>query len=295
MEKIAFLGLGLMGSRMAARLLDAGFTVTVWNRRAERAEPLRTRGAAVAATPRDAAWDADVVIGMVADDEASRGVWLGEAGALAGARGDAIAVECSTLSPTWVAELAGQAAVAGVAFLDAPVTGSKVQAENGELLFLVGGDRDVVQRAAPVLRSMSRDIVHLGPVGSGARMKLVNNVTAAVQAAALAEALAFIEACGLETGPAMSVLMNGAPGSPLVKAVGARMLARDYSVNFLLPLMRKDMTYAIEEARRCGVELRTASTARELYDAALAAGFQDADFASIAEAVPGRPGGGPGR
>jgi 3-hydroxyisobutyrate dehydrogenase len=288
MQKVAFLGLGLMGSRMAARLIDAGMTVTVWNRRPERAEALRAKGAAVAASPRDAVWDAEVIISMVADDEASRSVWLGGQGALAGARTDAIAIESSTLSPHWVLELAEHASRTGIAFLDAPVTGSKLQVENGEILFLVGGDREAVRRATPVLRPMSRDIVHLGPVGSGARMKLVNNITSAVQAAALAEALAFIEACGLETGPAMSVLMNGAPGSPLVKTVGARMLARDYSVNFLLPLMRKDMTYAIEEARRCGVELRTGAAARELYDAALAAGFQDADFASIAEVVPGK-------
>ena len=283
MQKVAFLGLGLMGSRMAGRLIDAGMRVTAWNRSAERSQALRARGAAIADAPRDAVWDADVIISMVADDEASRRVWTGDQGALAGAPSEAIAIECSTLSPAWVLELAGEAGRTGVAFMDAPVTGSKVQAENGELLFLVGGDREVVSRAAPVLQPMSREIVHLGPVGSGARMKLVNNVTAAVQAAALAEALAFIQACGLETGPAMSVLMNGAPGSPLVKAVGGRMLARDYSVNFLLPLMRKDMTYAIEEARRCGVHLKTAAAARELYDAALAAGFQGSDFAVIAE------------
>lgn len=288
MQKVAFLGVGLMGSRMAARLLDAGLKVTAWNRRPERAEPLRGKGAAVAGSPRDAVWDADAIISMVADDEASRSVWVGEGGALAGARSGAIAIECSTLSPAWVLDLAARAATTGVAFLDAPVTGSRPQAENGELLFLVGGEREVVERARPVLRPMSRDVVHLGPVGSGARMKLVNNVTAAVQAAALAEALAFIEACGLEPTAAMSVLTGGAPGSPLVKTLAPRMMLRDYGVNFQLSLMRKDVGYAIDEARRCGVELGTARAASRLFDAAMAAGLGQADFAAIAEAVPGR-------
>jgi 3-hydroxyisobutyrate dehydrogenase len=289
MQKVAFLGLGVMGSRMAARLLDGGMTVTAWNRRPDRAEPLRARGAIIAASPRDAVWDADVVISMVADDEASRLVWLGEGGALAGVRTDAVAVECSTLSPGWVQSLAERARETGVAFLDAPVTGSRPQAENGELLFLVGGDREAVERVRPVLRPMSRDVVHLGPVGSGARMKLVNNVTSAVQASALAEALAFIEACGLEPTAAMSVLTSGAPGSPLVKTLAPRMMLRDYDVNFQLALMRKDVVYAIAEARRCGVELGTAAAARGLLDAAMAAGLGESDFSAIAEAVPGKP------
>jgi 3-hydroxyisobutyrate dehydrogenase len=289
MQKVAFLGLGVMGSRMVARLLDGGMRVTAWNRRPDRAEPLRARGATIAASPRDAVWDADVVISMVADDEASRVVWLGEGGALAGARTDAVAIECSTLSPGWVLNLAERAREAGVAFLDAPVTGSRPQAESGELLFLIGGDREAVERVRPVLRPMSRDVVHLGPVGSGARMKLVNNVTSAVQASALAEALAFIEACGLEPTAAMSVLTDGAPGSPLVKTLAPRMMLRDYDVNFQLSLMRKDVVYAIAEARRCGVELGTGAAARGLLDAAVAAGFGESDFSAIAEAVPGKP------
>jgi 3-hydroxyisobutyrate dehydrogenase len=289
MTKVAFLGLGVMGSRMAARLLDAGMTVTAWTRRAERAEPLRAKGATIAGSPRDAAWDADVIISMVADDEASRSVWLGECGALAGAKRDAVAIESSTLSPAWILELAEHARTAGVGFLDAPVTGSRAQAESGEINFLAGGDRDVVERVRPVLEPMSRDVVHLGPVGSGARMKLVNNVTSAVQATALAEALAFIEACGLEPTAAMSVLTNGAPGSWLVKTLAPRMMLRDYDVNFQLALMRKDIGYAIDEAKRCGVELGTAAAARGLFDAAIAAGLGESDFSAIAEAVPGKP------
>jgi 3-hydroxyisobutyrate dehydrogenase len=288
MTHVTFLGLGVMGSGMAPRLINAGFDVTVWNRSADRAEPLRQRGAAVAASPREAAESADVIIGMVADDAASRAIWTGDRGALAGVKPGALAIESSTLSPEWVLELARLANGKGCAFIDAPVTGSKPHAASGEVLFLVGGAAEDLERARPVLRPLSRDIVHLGPVGSGARMKLVNNFVSAVQTVALGEALAFSECCGLDPEAALSVISNGAPGSPIVKTVGARMMARDYSVNFCLKLMRKDLTYAIAEARRCGVPLKTAATAAELFDNAIADGRGDADFAAVAESIPGR-------
>jgi 3-hydroxyisobutyrate dehydrogenase len=287
--RVAFLGLGVMGQAMAGRLLQAGFPVQVWNRSPGRADDMRSAGAAVASSPAQAAKDADVIISMVADDGASRAVWTGDAGALAGAKRGAIAVECSTLSPPWVVELAALCSAGEVSLIDAPVTGSRPQAAAGELLFLAGGDAQTLDRISRVLRVMGRDVVHLGPTGSGARMKLVNNVMSAVQASAFAEALAVIEASGLDRALAVSVLFNGAPGSPIVKTVGARMIARDYAVNFLLPLMRKDITYAIDEAARHGVTLRTAAAARELFDAALAAGLKDVDFAAIAEVVPGKP------
>jgi len=288
MKKIAFLGVGVMGSGMTTRLLDAGLPVTVWNRNATRAEPLREKGAAIAASPREAAATADVVIAMVADDSASRAVWTGKDGALEGLRDGAVAIECSTVSPEWVTELAGLVEARGASFLDAPVTGSKPQAANGEVLFLVGGDAAVLDSVRDVLRPMSRDAVHMGPVASGARMKLVNNFMSAVQAVALGEALAFSHECGLDPVGAMHVLTNGAPGSPLVKTVGARMMAHDYGVNFFLRLMRKDVSYASDEARRHGVELRTAAAALARFDQAIAAGWGDVDFAAVAESIAGR-------
>jgi len=159
---------------------------------------------------------------------------------------------------------------------------------NGEVLFLVGGDAAVLDSVRDVLRPMSRDAVHMGPVASGARMKLVNNFMSAVQAVALGEALAFSHECGLDPVGAMHVLTNGAPGSPLVKTVGARMMAHDYGVNFFLRLMRKDVSYASDEARRHGVELRTAAAALARFDQAIAAGWGDVDFAAVAESIAGR-------
>jgi 3-hydroxyisobutyrate dehydrogenase len=274
---------------MAARLVDAGFQVTAWNRSPRRADALRERGATIAATPREAASGADVIISMVADDEAARQVWTADDdGALASLKAGAVAIECSTVSPDWVGELAQQVAGRGASFLDAPVTGSKGHAAAGELLFLVGGDGVVLERVRPVLAAMSRAIAHIGPVGSGARMKLVNNFVCGVQAAALAEGLAFAEACGLDMTAVVDVLANGAPGSPLVKGVSARMRSRNYDVQFLLPLMKKDLTYAIAAAARCGVPLRTAEVARDLFDDAIRAGWGEADFAAVVEAIPGR-------
>lgn len=287
MHTIAFLGLGVMGSGMAARLIGAGFHVNAWNRTAARAEPLQRQGATLAASPSAAAVGADVIVAMVADDAASREVWLGRNGAMASAGPGTIAIECSTVSPGWIVELAREAAARQCLLLDAPVLGSRPQARDGQLVFLAGGDAAVLERVRPMLECMSRAIVHLGPVGSGARMKLVNNFMAGVQAATLAEALAMIEGVGLDRDAAFSVLANGAPGSPLVKTVGPRMVARDYDVNFALALMRKDLSYAIEEAATHGVTLSIAAAARGLYDRAMEAGLGDVDFSAVVESIRG--------
>jgi len=283
--RVALIGLGLMGSGMARRLLGAGFPLTVFNRNPERAAPLAVEGAHSAASPREAASRADVVLSMVADDAASRAVWRGEHGALAGAARGAVLVECSTLTVGWIEELARDAASVGCELLDAPVTGSKTHAASGELSFLVGGSAAALETARPVLSAMSRAIVHVGATGRGALLKLVNNFLAGVQAASLAEALALIERSGLDRAKALEVLTNGAPGSPLVKTLSGRMTARDYTPNFLLKLMAKDMTYALGEGRRYGLSLSTVASALELYEQSIASGRGEEDFSVIVEAL----------
>ena len=283
MATVGFLGLGVMGGGMAGRVLDTGHSLTVWNRTRERAEPLVRRGATLAGTPREAAAGADVVVSMLADDGASRAVWLGPDGALASLRADAIAIESGTVSPAWIAELAGKVSAQGATLLDAPVTGSRTQAASGELRFLVGGPAEALERARPVLAAMGREVLHFGPAGSGARMKLINNFVCGVQAAALAEGVALIEAAGLNRADAMAVLASGAPGSPLVNAVGPRMAKSDYTVNFALALMDKDLRYAIDDADEFGIDLRTAATARALFGDALTAGLGDRDFSAVIE------------
>ena len=277
------IGLGLMGSGMARRLLGAGFPLAVWNRNPERAKALAAEGAHVAATPRDAAARADVVLSMVADDAASRAVWLGDHGALAGATRGAVLVECSTLTVGWIGQLFREVAARGCELLDAPVTGSKSQAASGELVFLVGGAAAALETARPALTAMSRAILHVGGSGRGTLLKLVNNFMCGVQAASLAEALALIERSGLDRAKSLELLTTGAPGSPLVKTLSARMTARDYTPNFLLRLMAKDLTYALGEGRRYGLDLSTVASALEVVDRAVAAGNGEEDFSALVE------------
>jgi 3-hydroxyisobutyrate dehydrogenase len=277
------MGLGLMGSGMARRLLGAGFPLSVYNRNPERSAPLRAEGAHVAASPREAAARAALVLSMVADDAASRAVWLGEHGALAGAAKGSVLVEASTLTVGWVEELAKEAAARGCELLDAPVTGSKSHAASGELCFLVGGSQSALETARPALAVMSRAIVHVGPTGRGALLKLINNFMAGVQAASLAEALALIERSGLDRTKALEVLTTGAPGSPLVKTVSGRMATRDYTPHFVMRLMAKDLTYALGEGQRHGLSLSTVASALEVLKQAIAKGHGDEDFSALVE------------
>ena len=282
-EKVSILGLGTMGSGMAANLLKAGFTLTVYNRTGAKAQPLVDAGARLASTPADAAQGASVVLSMLADDAASREIWLGKDGALAAAEQGAILIESSTVSPAWVAELAVAAAQRGVQFLDAPVTGSRMQAQTGQLSFLVGGNEAALATVRPVLRAMSKEIIHLGPVGSGAKLKLINNFLCGVQIASLAEALTWIEHSGLDREKSLAFLNSAAPGSPLLATISARMAAQNYAVNFLLRLIVKDLQYAQNEAAQCGVDLTTAQASRKLFEDAVAKGFGEVDMSAVIE------------
>jgi 3-hydroxyisobutyrate dehydrogenase len=283
--RTAFLGLGVMGAGMANRLLAAGFPLAVYNRNPQKAAPFASAGARVAPTSRQAADGANVIISMVADDNASRAIWLGPDGALAGAAAGAICVESSTVSVGWVRELADAVAQRGCEFLDAPVTGSKVHAASGELNFLVGGSANTLDKVRPVLAAMSKSTTHLGPPGSGSMIKLINNFVCGVQVASLAEALAMIERSGLDRGKALEVLTNGAPGSPLVKMVSTRMIAADYTPNFALRLMAKDLDYAMNEAAKLNLALETASAALARFKLALAAGLGNKDMAALIETL----------
>jgi 3-hydroxyisobutyrate dehydrogenase len=272
-----------MGSGMARRLLGAGFPLTVFNRDAAKAAPFAAEGGRVAASPRDAAAGASIIVSMVADDTASRGLWFGENGALAGAAPGTVIIECSTLTVGCIHELAAAAAARGCEMLDAPVTGSKPQAAAGELVFLVGGTGAALEKARPALSVMGRSIVPLGSVGSGALMKLINNFMCGVQAASLAEGLALIERSGLDRARALEVLTGGAPGSPVVKNFSARMVAHDYTPLFRLRLMAKDLGYARQEAALRKMELVTADAALKLFDKSMADGNGEKDISSLIE------------
>lgn len=279
--RIAILGLGIMGSGMASRLLSAGFHVVVFNRSRGKSLSLAEAGALVAESPKDAAAGADIVLSMVADDNASRTVWLGETGALAGVSAGSTLIESSTLSVGWVKELSALASQHGCEFLDAPVTGTKPHAASGELFFMVGGSAAGVEKVRSVLSVLGREVLHLGPVGSGALIKLINNFVCGVEAASFAEAIALANKSGLNREKCLAVLENSALASPLIKRIVSAMKTNDYTPNFPLKLMTKDLKYAIAEAKNAGASLRTAAPALEVFQHASNEGLGDLDFSAV--------------
>lgn len=281
MTTVAFLGLGAMGAPMAGNLIDAGFALRVYNRSAERAAALSARGATVCASPAEAARGADFVVSMVSDDGATRAVMTGPQGVLSAAAAGTVIVDSSTNTPRTAREIAEAARACGVSYLDAPVSGSLPQARGRELVFMVGGDAQVLDRVRPLLEAMGRMIRHAGPSGAGATLKLVNNMLSGTVNAALAEAVAVIEAAGLDTGVALEVLGEGAAGCRLVKTKIPKMLARDFSAQFQLGLMEKDLRYFLALADEVDRPVHIAALVRGQLQAARRAGLGGLDVSAL--------------
>ncbi len=216
MARVAFIGLGRMGHGMAGRYLDAGFTVAVWNRSKAKAEDLIARGAEWATSPEDAAIDADAVVTMVADDEASRAVWLTRDGAAATMKAGTLAIECSTVSYQHALDLAHELRSRGLVYIDSPVTGLPDAAASGKLTLLVGAEPADLERAWPYLVPLSTTIRHFGAVGSGTVYKLINNLMGAIQIAGIAEGLAIAEQAGLDMKLVLEAIETGVAASPQV-------------------------------------------------------------------------------
>ncbi|MBI5265115.1 MAG: NAD(P)-dependent oxidoreductase [Bradyrhizobium sp.] len=246
MRRVAFIGLGRMGHGMAGRYLDAGFAVSVWNRSKDKAEDLIARGARWATSPEDAAIDADAVVTMVADDAASRAVWLGANGAVTTAKPGTLAIECSTVSYGHVLELARELHGRGLVYIDCPVTGLPDAAASGKLTLLVGADPADLERARPFLEPIGSSIRYFGAVGSGTVYKLINNLMGAIQIAGLAEGLAIAEQAGLDMNLVLESIQNGVAASPQVLRHSKRMVARDFAdATFTAALRHKDAAYAV--------------------------------------------------
>ncbi|HUH05443.1 MAG TPA: NAD(P)-dependent oxidoreductase [Kofleriaceae bacterium] len=281
---IAVLGLGAMGSRIAARLRGAGHDVVVYNRSPEPTEALLEVGARVAATPRAAAAEADLVISMVTDDEASRVVWdARETGALNGLRAGALALESSTLSLAWTTELATRVGQRGAAFLDAPVAGSRPQAEAGQLIYLVGGMPEDVARVRPRLAPISEAVHHLGPVGAGMAMKLVVNALFGAQVAALAELLGIVRGAGLDERRMLELLGDLPVTSPAMKGICSLIASRSYGPMFPIDLVAKDLQYALAAAADFGAELPATTAVARAYEHASRQGFGADNIAGLAQ------------
>lgn len=280
--RIAVLGLGAMGTRMAGNLLKAGHTVTVYNRTPERALVLQQQGALQAPTPCAAAEGAELVLSMVRDDDASRAVWLNpDEGAIHSLRPGAMAIESSTLTPAWVQALAASIEKTGAAFLEVPVLGSRPQAEAGQLIALVGGSADDLARVSAVLAAITGVIHHVGPIGAGALMKLVVNTQLSVQVALLAEMLGVLERQGIGADQAVSLLHSLPTTSPALQVGGKLMAARSFAPLFPIALVEKDLGYALAAARGAGASTPLLAVAHELYAAAVERGFGDDHIVGI--------------
>ncbi|AJZ89566.1 putative oxidoreductase [Beauveria bassiana D1-5] len=248
MSKITVLGLGAMGARMAARLLAAGHTVTVWNRTSQAAQALVTLGATEAGSPGDAVADAEFVISMVRDDDASRRIWLDERrGALACMPANSVAIESSTLTPGWVKTLGTLMQQHDVAFLEAPVSGSRVQVDSGQLAYLLGGDPFLVERCLPVLKSMGSAFHHVGELGEGTMAKLATNALMAVQVTGLAEIVSFLKRSGADANRVLSAMAGTSVWPAVAAYLSGSMLSENFAPQFPVNLIEKDLGYALQE------------------------------------------------
>ncbi len=289
MAKIAFLGLGAMGVRMADALLQAGHTLVVWNRDTTKAEPLQQAGARVASTPREAAADAEFVIAMLRDVPASRAVWLDPGtGALEGMAAGAIGIDSSTVTVAWAKELAETFATKGTRFLEAPVIGSRPQAEARELIYLAGGEPETFSKAEPVLKQMASAVHHTGVAGSAAMTKLAVNSLYAIQIAALGELLGLIGHAGFDPARLAEVITSTPSASPAVKLAAKAMLARKFDPLFPIELVEKDLGYTLESSGSDPAGGLTAATplvseARYVYRSAVDAGYGDSNITGVAQ------------
>jgi 3-hydroxyisobutyrate dehydrogenase len=285
-ERVAFLGLGIMGEPMAANLVRAGFEVIVWNRTASRADAFAaTYGAHPEPSPAAAAELADVTITMVPDGPEVEEVLFGERGAAEGMRRGACAIDMSTIAPAASVSIGERLAAEGIGFLDAPVTGSRPKAEDGTLTIMAGGSAADFERARPVLEAMGRLVVHVGPQGHGSTVKLLNNTTAAVNALAVAEALVAARRAGVDPDKLRQVMSAGSGGSAMLDLKAGPMLEHDFEPLFKLAHMLKDVRHCLREAERLGARMQLGQTAEADYSRADRKGLGEQDFAAVVEVV----------
>ena len=280
--RIAFIGLGIMGSRMAANILSAHPDLHIYNRSVSKAQELVRNGGRLAASPAEAAENADVVFTMLSTPDAVREAALGTAGGfLSRMKANALWVDCSTVNPAFSREMAGEARERGLRFVDAPVAGSKLPAERGELLFLVGGEAGDLAEIRPLLEVMGKKTVHVGPAGSGTAMKMVVNLMLGQAMVAFSEAVAFAESIGLARSQVLDTLLGGATAAPFLQAKRSKIESGAYDTEFPLRWMLKDLDLVAGEAAASGAVLLAGSAAREAYALALKGGLGDVDFSAV--------------
>ena len=287
-ERIGFLGLGIMGSRMAANVARAGFPLTVWTHTPGKAERWAAdHGASVADSPAEVARVSDIVFSMLVDGDQVAATLLGEDGVIAAARAGLLCVDCSTIGPPQTRRIGAALRERRVAMLDAPVSGSAPRAQDGSLTIMAGGTPEDFARAQPALEAMGGLVVHVGELGQGEMLKLINNALGAANAAAVAEALLLGAAAGLDLDRLVEVVSAGSGASAQLELKSGPMRAHDYTTLFKAEHMLKDVRLCLDEAQAAGVPFPSAAHARDLLIAAVGRGLGESDYAAMIEPAEG--------
>jgi 3-hydroxyisobutyrate dehydrogenase-like beta-hydroxyacid dehydrogenase len=290
-ERIGFLGLGIMGSRMAANVAAAGYELTVWTHTPGKADEWASKHKATAkATPAEVAGASDIVVSMVVDGAQVESVLCDAGGVADGAKEGLLCVDASTIAPTDTRRIAARLAQRGIRMMDAPVTGSSPRAEAGTLTIMAGGEREDFERVEPLLEAMGELIVHVGELGKGEMLKLINNSLGAANAAAVAEALLLAKATGVDLDALVKVTMSGSGASAQMQMKSGPMLEHDYTTLFKTEHLLKDVRLCLEEAQVAGVPFPAAAHARDLLTATMGRGHDTDDYASLIEAAEGLAG-----
>ena len=265
MEKVGFIGLGIMGQSMARNILSAGFDLTIWNRTPARMQPLLAAGAHPAGSPAELAAQVDIILICVSDTPDVEQLILGEQGVLSGARPGALVIDHSTISPSVTKELAARLSEKGVQMLDAPVSGGSEGAARGTLAIMVGGEAEQFQRALPVMQAEGKTITHVGGHGDGQMVKLVNQILVVGNALAMSEALIFAQAGGLDLQKTLAAVSGGAAGSWMLSNRGPQILQRDWRPGFMIDLQQKDVRLILRECDQLGIPSLMTSLVFNLY------------------------------
>jgi 3-hydroxyisobutyrate dehydrogenase-like beta-hydroxyacid dehydrogenase len=280
-QRIGFIGLGIMGAPMALNLVKAGFKVTAYNRSREKAEPLERAGARIAPTPAEAARDADVVMSIVSDTAAMEEVVLGKGGILETIRSGAVLIDSSTISPSVSRKFACHLAGKGAGMLDAPVTGSKHGAEKGELTFMIGGEREVLERVMPVLKVLGKKHIYCGQHGLGLSAKLAMNSILATMVEIFSEGFVLAAKAGVPPATLLEIMQSSLARSGIIDFKAPFVFKGDFTPYFPLKLMHKDLELAMEAAYAQSVVMPATAAVKEVYGAAKAQGQGDADYAAV--------------
>lgn len=281
MKKIGFIGLGTMGAPMVSNLLKKGFPVTVYNRTSSKSEDLMKEGATAVSTPREAAENNDVVITMVSDDNSITDVYEGENGLLKGLHAGSIVIDCSTISPSLSKKLAAQITALGGSFLDAPVTGSSPAAVNGTLVFMVGGPADVLEATSDIFDTLGKKVLHMGDNGTGSVAKLAHNTMVGINNLALAEGFAIASKSGLPADAFLELVQLGSAGSKAADLKGQKIIDHDFTNQFSLQLMLKDLKLASSLTDGASIPSPMLNLAKSLFQAGQTQGYGEEDLSAV--------------